>query len=90
MQIILDFIYKILVLFKLDHRTWIVKTLLLAGITLITQSIWGVLVEQYITKHFQYEIPDLTVHGWVMVTFSLLVFMLNRHDLLSLSTWHTH
>lgn len=90
MQTILDFIYKILVIFRLDHKVWLVKTLMISGITLISQPVWSIFLEGFVAKSFDIEIPNSTPYGLILIALSLLIFLLNRHDLIKFDTWHTH
>lgn len=85
MQAILDFIYKLLVLFKLDHKSWLVKTFVIAGLGLVLQSLWVSLVEQIFKLDLTSKLPD-QIHGWALILVGVLIFLLNRHDSLSLDT----
>jgi hypothetical protein len=88
MQMILDFVYKLLVLFKLDHKSWLVKILVLSGVAIVSQSIWVSLAEVWWGIDLSSNLPD-PAHGWSLILSGILVFLLNRHDLLALDTINT-
>jgi hypothetical protein len=88
MQTILDFICKILVLFKLSHKSWLVKVLVLAGVAIVAQSLWLLLIEISFEIDLSTIMPD-PAHGWALILLGMLVFLLNRHDALSLDTLNT-
>lgn len=90
MQSALDFIYKILVLFKLDHKTWLVKTLMTSGILMISQPIWSQLLSNTIESEYSLVLADSSPYGIALIALSLLIFLLNRHDLIKFDTWNTH
>lgn len=77
----LDFLIKVIQLFWPDLKKWIVRALVLAGLSLIVQPVWEPLLQSALEKYFQLRIsiPETEVTGWVLLTVGVLLYLANLH-----------
>jgi len=73
-----EFILKILRIFYPSHKTWLVKTLIIAGLGIITRPFWEPILVGLLEKHIEVNVPNADWAGWVLIVIGLAVYVLNE------------
>ena len=72
-----NFFLDLIKLIKPEHRKWLVRIFVLAGISLVTHRVWEPYLEKIIGIKSSIT-ADVT--GWVFIVIGISLFLLNRYD----------
>lgn len=73
-----EFILQILRIFYPGHKTWLVKTLVIAGLGIISRPFWEPIVVGMLKEYTKIDIPNADWAGWVLLLIGLTVYGLNE------------
>lgn len=73
-----EFILKTLRIFYSGHKTWLVKTLVIAGLSIIARPLWEPLVVAHLNKYIQLDVPNSDWAGWILLLIGIPVYVLNE------------
>lgn len=67
-------------LFFPGHRTWIVKTLVLTGLGMVSIPIWEPFVAAILENKYGIQIPPVGAGGWALILIGVLLYIFNVLD----------
>lgn len=73
-----EFILQVLRIFYPGHKTWLVKTLVIAGLSIIARPIWEPIVASILEQYIKVDIPNSDWAGWVLLLTGIAVYVLNE------------
>ena len=73
-----EFILQLLRIFYPNHKTWLVKTLVITGLGIISRPFWEPILTGLLKKYVEVDIPNTDWVGWVLLTIGLAVYVLNE------------
>ena len=72
-----EFILKVLRIFFPGHKTWLVKTFVLAGLGIVTRPLWEPITLALLNKYVEITIPDYDWAGWVLIVIGVSLYLFN-------------
>ncbi len=73
-----EFVLQVVRIFYPGHKTWLVKTLVIAGLGLICRPFWEPILIGLLKDYVELDIPDADWVGWVLLAIGLSVYALNE------------
>ena len=70
---------EIVLLFRPNITKWIVRTLIISGIALLSPMFWQQAVSVLLRDKLSINIPDgLPIAGWILLLLGLLIYLIDR------------
>lgn len=80
MKQFLDFILELVRIIKPDHRKWMVRIFVLAGIPLVSSSYIQAIVEAQIKRELQIDLAVTEIPGWILLAIGVVVYVFNNYQ----------
>ncbi len=73
-----EFVLQVLRILYPGHKTWLVKTLVISGLSLICRPYWEPILTSLLKNYVELDIPNTDWVGWGLLTIGLTVYTLNE------------
>ncbi|WP_429752595.1 FKBP-type peptidyl-prolyl cis-trans isomerase [Vibrio minamisatsumaniensis] len=80
LKMFLDFALEVIRVFKPEQRKWLVRTFVLAGISMISSPWWQPFIEALIEQKLDIDLSVASAPGWVLITIGLALHGFNVYQ----------
>ncbi|MGX5835090.1 FKBP-type peptidyl-prolyl cis-trans isomerase [Aeromonas piscicola] len=80
LKVFLDFFLEVIRIFKPDQRKWLVRTFVLAGISMVSSKFWQPWVEAILEQKLNIDLSYASVPGWALIVIGLVIHGFNVYQ----------